>query len=201
MNKLPTLYTAAVAKVGKDPHIAAADVIAVCLQESGGQATFSPQESLYRDNMAAAVSWTTLPEELLLDALLIKQGPWSGQIAKFRFEPSYWQWAGQQKLPSPTDRFLCSCSFGVGQQMMKWVLPQRVQDWPVFIDNFKSTLDIQLTYLMINLRTLLINNGGSLNKAYRAYNSGNPNSKDPDVIKRALHVVKLRDIVVKQLRG
>lgn len=199
---IPTFYQEVIARVGKsDPHIQPADVIAVCLQESTGDPVFHPSDPLYRDNINAAIKETTLPEALLLDALLIKSGPYKGQISKFRFEPSYWLWTKSQQLPSPTLRFLCSCSFGVGQQMMRWVLPPKKTDWLPFIENFKGDVDVQVTYVMLKLRSLLIQTDGSLYKAYKAYNSGDPNSKDDAVTARALHVKKLRDIVEQQLKG
>jgi hypothetical protein len=142
---------------------------------------------------------TKLPELLLLQALLINEGPLKGRIAKFRLEPGYWEWSKTQNLPSPTDRFLASCSFGVGQQMMRWVLPLETKKWPAVIENFKGSIDVQLSYLITNLRTLLINNNGSILKSYRAYNSGNPNSKDPVVIARALQVKSLKATIEQEL--
>lgn len=202
MTPLPKIYKQIIARVGNaDAHIGPADIIAVALQESGGCPVFAPKDDLYRANMDAAMKETTLPEALLLDALIIKSGLYQGQIAKFRFEPGYWAWSKTQGLPSPTLRFLCSCSFGIGQQMIRWVLPADKNSWPVFIENFKSDTDIQITYLLLKLRTLMIENNGSLRIAYKAYNSGNPQSRDDAVIARALHVAKLRDIVEQQLKG
>lgn len=203
MTTLPPLYEKVKTMLppGKYNYVSPAAVIAVCLQESGGVPTFNSSDALFHQNLQAAASVTTLPPTMILDYVKIQEGPLAGQIAKFRFEPGYWVWAGSQGLPSINLRFLCSCSFGVGQQMMRWVLPQNKDRWEGFVENFKGSLNTQLTYVIETLERLLGETEGDLFKAYKAYNSGTATSVDIQVMRRATRVVELRDKVQEQLQG
>ncbi len=200
---LPPLYKEVINHLPTKPvhYTTPAVMIAVFLQESEGSPTFTPLDDLYKANMAAATKYTTLPELMLMDALLIKSGPLAKSIAKFRFEPSYWAWSGGHQLSSPTERFLASCSFGVGQQMMRWVLPPKTSDWLSYIENFKGNVDLQITTAIDKISDLMRVTNGDLFEAYKGYNSGNIKTADPAVIDRALNVVRLRDMVQKQLAG
>lgn len=197
----PDYYTEAKALVatGKYPHVIAADIIAVCMNESHGQPTFSSYDPLYRINLNDAVHVTKLPVGMLKDALSIKGGPWHGKAAKFRLEPGYWEWALQQQLDTPSEKFLCACSIGIAQQMMRWILPAGEGNWSSFINDFMGSLSLQMAYLAGNLEKLLIEANGDLLKAYKAYNSGDMNSSDPAVIARANRVIAYRSQVQKEL--
>ena len=186
---------------GKFQYASPAAVMAVCLQESEGDPTFSLLEKQCEDNLAVAAKATTFDMSLLIGALKIQSGTYQGKLAKFRFEPGYWHWAAGQTTNSTSLRFLISCSLGVGQQMMRWVLPTDELEWGRFIERFKSDVGLQLTYVVGSLDKLLGETEGDLFRAYKGYNSGNINSKDPQVILRALHVVELRDKIQQQLPG
>jgi len=184
----------------KYKYITPAIVIAVCLQESGGDPCFEPQDALLGENLRAASVTTTLPIAMIVDAMKIQAGIYKGKIAKFRLEPSYWIWTGKQKLSSPTERLLCACSFGVGQKMMRWIVIGNPDDWIGQIEQFKSSLDTQLAYLIHDMDRLLSSTQGDLLQAYKGYNSGYVNSVDPAVVARAQNVVALAKEVETQLR-
>jgi len=204
MTAFPYLYTAVIKKIPMAPEykiLPPSAVIAVCIQESKGVPTFNEKDELYALNLDAAAKGTKLPPSLLRDAMKIKQGPLTGAVAKFRFEPSYWEWSGKHGLSSPTERFLCSCSIGIGQQMMRWVLPADEKEWLPFIENFKGNVDTQLSFCIKEMHRLMVATKGDLFRAYKGYNSGNIDSKNADVVRRALRVVNLASIVDKQLKG
>jgi Mac 1 len=200
---LPPLYSTIIGMMppGKYTYATAPAVIAVCMNESGGVPTFNRTEILFQQNMGVAVQTTTLPKQLLEDALKIDDGPLVGQIAKFRFEPGYWDWTKNLGLPSVTLRFLCSCSFGVGQMMMRWILPPDKTKWEAFIERYKGDVNFQLNYVIETLERWLADSEGDLFKAYKAYNSGKADSTDPAVIQRATHVVALRAEIQHKLQG
>lgn len=200
---LPPLYSKIVNLLppGRHNYVSPAAVIAVCLQESNGSPTFLLSDAQCKDNLKAAMAITTLPQQLLIDALTIKSGVLAGQIAKFRCEPGYWEWTATKQIPSVSLRFLCSCSIGIGQQMIRWVLPATKDAWDEFVESFKTNVDIQLEYLIKALEKLLGETEGDLFKAYKGYNSGDIYSTNPDVIERAKHVVALRDKAQLMLQG
>jgi hypothetical protein len=174
-------------------HVAVFDALAVCEQESGCNPVFEYEDPLFVVNIGAAYEGTKLPKQMIWEAVLIKKGPNQGRIAKFRFESAYWDWAQQQRYNSLQIMLLMSCSFGLGQQMMRWVAPKVPDEANTFAENFKADTSIQLRYLLGNLDKLLAANDNNLAEAYAGYNSGDSHSKDLAVLARAENVVKLRD--------
>ena len=185
---------------GKYHYVTRSAAAAVCLKESGGEPIFSTASAhLLKDNLRAAMTTTGLPEAMILDAMKIRAGALADKTAKFRCEPAYWAWAKTQKLPSATERFQVSCSVGIGQQMLRWVLPPNQQGaWPSLIEQFMSDVDVQIVQLLGHLEALLKQSEGDLLHAYCAYNSGNPKSTDPAVLSRAQRVVSLRDEIERR---
>jgi hypothetical protein len=197
---LPVFYQKVIAKLPNNMDMAAS-VIAVCVQESKCCPTFSVSDPLYQANLKAAADYTKLPPLLIQEAAMIKQGPLRGFLGKFRFEPGYWAWSGEHQLPSATDRFLVSCSWGVGQQMMRWVVPSAVDTWPEWVEEFKGSVSLQVDQVIHELGRLLVETNGDLLRAYKGYNSGNISCKDIAVMTRALRVIQFKDIVEKQIKA
>lgn len=187
-------------KVNEYKYVTAADAVAIAHQESSGVPVFHYEDPLFVANMGAAYEGSKLPKQMIWEAVLIKKGPFSGQISKFRFEPAYWEWSGTQRCNSLQLRLQMSCSFGLGQQMMRWIVPKgKPEDWTNFIENFKADTEMQLKYLLSNINKLLENNGNDLALAYAAYNSGNAHSKNLAVLARAQSVVSFRDTLAKEI--
>ena len=186
---------------GKYEYLTPPMAFAVTLEETSGVPIFQPTDSLYHANLVSGMRTTTLPAALIRDAMLIKGGPYEGQIAKFRLEPAYWSWTAKLRLASVTERILCSCSFGVGQKMMRWMLPTNRDRWLIVIEDFKGNVDQQIRQLAVDLEILLQITHGDLQGAYKGYNSGNTASQDPNVVMRAQHVVALAAEIKKQLGG
>lgn len=177
-----------------------ADALAVCQQESDCIPVFKVDDPLFAVNLGTAVKTTGLPKTMIGEAITIRKGPYVGQMAKFRLEPSYWDWAQKQRLNSLQMMLMMSCSFGVGQQMMRWAVPAgQVETWTAFVENFKADTGLQLQYLLGNLKKLLDEAEGDLDRAYRGYNSGDINSQNLAVMARAANVVKLRNEIQSAL--
>jgi hypothetical protein len=183
-------------------YVTACDALAVCEQESVCSPIFEYEDPLFVVNIGAAYEGTKLPKQMIWEAVLIKKGPYSGKIAKFRYEPSYWDWAITQKCNSLQLMLQMSCSFGIAQQMMRWVTtPGKPDEWIAFIENFKADTQMQLRYLLEILDKLLKENDNNLAKAYCGYNSGNSHSEDIVVLSRAERVVNYRDRFKQQFGG
>jgi len=189
-------------KIADYKHVTPEDVIAVCEKESGCNPIFQHEDPLFIANMGAAYEGSKLPRQMIWEAILIKKGPYSGHMAKFRFEPAYWEWSGTQRCNSLQLRIQLSCSFGIGQQMMRWIIPHgKPDEWIAFIENFKADTGMQLKYLLSNLNKLLQKTGNDLDHAYRGYNSGDINSDNLAVLVRAENVVKARNKIREELNS
>src|ERR1700722_16078966 len=152
------------------------DAVAVCHQESNLNPIFSHDDPLFIQNIGAAYNESKLPRQMIWEAILIKKGPYSGQMSKFRFEPSYWDWAIKQRCNSLQLMLQMACSFGIAQQMMRWaVTPGKPEEWTAYVENFKADTGLQLKFLIAQLDKFLAGNEGDLFKAYKQYNSGDPN--------------------------
>ena len=112
-----------------------------------------------------------------------------GMMAKFRFEPSYWE--RNAKLENLEERFLYSCSWGV----MQFMGPNAAYNLGPCeagfnrIREFMCSPDMQLAAGADYIENIMAKiSGHDCEHMYREYNSGNPNSTNPDVEKRALAV-------------
>lgn len=208
---LIALARKAVASKPRD-YITPSILLAVVMQESGGCPYFIDTKpgSLYHLNVGAACkyfkkrrkpdgSWETLgpfftgfkpndirqmitvPDEI--DGWRVPQAM-RGHLAKFRFEYGYWE---RFNNLGKTDRFYMSCSWGLVQFMGPNISKQGDIG---FIKRFAADVPLQLLYGAGMVDDLLTNNHGDLVKAYKAYNSGNPNSTRRDVIDRAEAVAR-----------
>jgi hypothetical protein len=186
---------------------------AVVLQESGGVPYFIDTKpgSLYRLNILGAVKYrhvtdrsdgtrtvqmieTGIREREIRDVIMIPpmvehyQVPkiMRGQLAKFRFEPSYWvQYPNLAKM----DRFLYSCSWGLGQVMAPHLGQPDALGFN-FIRRFMADTDLQLLYAAGMVEELLERADGDVLGAYKGYNSGDVNSENAAVIARAQIVAR-----------
>jgi hypothetical protein len=196
-NQLKTLITSVEYK-----HVTPEDALAVCQVESQCDPIFRMGDPLFAANLDMVLKTTNLPRQMLGEAILIRKGPLIGQMAKFRFEPTYWTWAQKQKLNSVQLMLMMSCSFGLAQQMTRWIVGEnRVEEWTSIVENFKADTGLQLRWLIGNLDKLLANNDNNLVLAYAAYNCGNPHTEDKTVLLRAENVSRIRDGIREQLTG
>lgn len=162
-------------------HVLLSDIVAVIEKESSGVAVFNKTDDLFRDNLRAAIRITGLPEELILKAVTIQSGPLKGSIAKFRCEPGYWRWAnGLTNRPwTKEERFLLSCSFGLGQKMARWLVTGVAPgDWMSIIRQFMGSEKLQINYCAGDLEQLLNRYGGDRPIAFTCYNAGHDRAKE-----------------------
>lgn len=117
----------------------------------------------------------------------------AGQLAKFRFEYSYWE--RYSSLPTEK-RFLMSCSWGLAQFMGPNITkPDKID----FIRRFRADVPMQLLYAAGMIDELLERTNGDVNRMYRAYNSGDADSEDLAVLARAKSVATSAEQIKSQL--
>lgn len=122
-----------------------------------------------------------------------------GQKAKFRFEYGYWE--RFSNIADPIQRFRMASSWGMVQFMGPNISGKLAgEEADLFIQRFAADLDMQLLYGAGLLDELLVRARGSMDHAYRGYNSGDVNSDNPDVIARAKNVAKQAVIYESELR-
>jgi hypothetical protein len=151
-------------------HVTAADVLAVIQKESSGIAVFDGTEPLFVANLRAAARITGLSKEAILNTVRV-----NGVICKFRCEPGYWAWASKLKGSwTAEERFLLSCSFGLGQKMARWLVSSGIEgaQWIAFIRKFNADLNLQIQYVCGDLDALLVGSGGNRLVAFTRYNQG-----------------------------
>lgn len=157
-------------------HVTSADVLAVIQKESGGVPYFTGAEPLFKANLAAAERITGMSQVSILQAVTYLQaGPLQGKFYKFRCEPGYYDWAKSLRGSwTPQDRFLLSCSFGLGQKMARWLVGQGIEPlkWIEFIHKFAFDQNLQVQYVCGDLDGLLIQSGGDRLLAFTRYNQG-----------------------------
>ena len=205
----PGLIAAAKKAVEAKPRqfLTPAILLAVVLQESRGVPYFTDTKpgSLYALNVADAIVHTVrdghgnpirqvvtgLKEPEIRQAIIIPEivDGWRvprsmvGQRAKFRFEYGYWQNYGHlEKM----HRFRMSCSWGLTQIMGPNITDQLIGDpADLFIQRFAADVALQLLYGAGIIEGLLEKSHGSVDHAYRGYNSGQIDSTSVAVINRA----------------
>ena len=94
-----------------------AEVLAIITQESSGEYLFNPEDLQLKFNLYHAYISTGIPVKIIQG--LMTSG---NDIAKFRFSAASWEWARKISDYDATDRLLLSCSYGYGQQLMRWYL-------------------------------------------------------------------------------
>lgn len=211
-------------------HITPAMLLAAVMQESSGVNYFTDfaPDSLFHANVTAACRY--YKKKKLADGQIIRLGPYNtgfspadikrliafpakvsskigadwavppgliGKFAKFRFEYGYWENRDIARLPNE-QRFYASCSWGVVQFMG----PNISKEYDAsFIRRFAADIPLQLLYGAGELDKLLTRTDGDLFRAYKAYNSGNPESQDPEVIARANAVVRRAALLDQPPKG
>lgn len=133
--------------------------------------------------------WVTIPEKIG-DFQVSKA--MRGQLAKFRFEPSYWARTNRYYPDlSLEDKFIFSSSWGLVQFMApnicKLPTPENLQ----FIRRWIADPDMQLVYAAGMVDSLLVTTKGNVHHSYRGYNSGDVNSTRTDTNQRADNVLRL----------
>jgi len=195
-------------------------LLAVVMQESSGVAIFIDTKpgSLFAANMYEAKypaifdrdgkiigrANTGLTDQEIKQAVIIPAeiDGWRvpkelvGKVAKFRFEYSYWKRYGS--LPK-VERFRMSSSWGLVQFMGPNVV-KGAKDPDLFIQRFAADLPLQLLYAAGMIDDLL-GPAGDVERMYRAYNSGNPDSKNSKVVARAVAVEKSAISISAYLRS
>lgn len=160
---------------GRRKFVSVADVLAVIDRESEGVPIFRKTDHLFQDNLAAAAKITGVPAAKLANAAIIQGGPYKGSIAKFRCEPGYWDWAKSLTNRDwlPEERFILSCSFGLGQKMARWLLTGVAPgDWMSIIRQFMGSDRLQIMYVAGDLERLLADSHGDKALAFTRYNAG-----------------------------
>jgi len=160
--------------------VRASDVLAVIDRESHGVLVFKQTDQLYKDNLHAAHKITGISEADIIATMVIKDGPFKGQVSKFRCEPGYWQWAQKYaKVFKPTELLLLSCSFGLGQKMSRWLITgMATNEWLDFIRHFMGSASQQIAYCAGDVDQLLSTTGGERAVAFARYNAGPGAKKD-----------------------
>lgn len=180
----PKLIEAARKALAAKPrrHVKIEDVLAVIKKESGFSPIFNPNDLLYKQNLRAAQRITGLPATEIIAAVRIPSGEFKGELAKFRCEPGYWEWAKKFTRPA-RDEFLLSCSFGLGQKMARWLVANTPEaTWMQTVVKFMGDVPTQLLYICGDLDALMIAAGGNKPVAFTRYNEGtrfDPVTKKP----------------------
>lgn len=200
-------------------HVTPAILLAVIMQESSGVAFFFDTGfgSLFKMNIFGAMKYRKKKAdgtfEIIYTGLREGQirtmatiGPTVGKyivnklivgnIAKFRFEPAYWERFAH--LPIET-RFIFSCSWGLPQFMGPNINRVLDETGAEYIKQWRADLSMQLTSAVHFIDNLLEHSHGDVNKMYRGYNSGDINSANPDVIYRANAVEKAANLYQIQI--
>lgn len=162
-------------------HVKLSDVLAVIDKESHGALTFRQTDKQFADNLRAASKITGLSPEAIVKACTIPSGPYKGHVAKFRCEPGYWAWAKALKNRQWTneERFLLSCSFGLGQKMTRWLVTGVAPgDWISLIRQFMGSANLQISYCAGDLEQLLARYKDDRVTAFTCYNAGHALDKD-----------------------
>jgi hypothetical protein len=155
------------------------DVLPVIWKESMGIEWFNPScgcDPLFKANMAALNHATGISQSDWLRAIQVKTGPNRGAIPKFRFEPSYWQWA---QVTAPRAKMfgasaaMLACSWGVGQKMARWYLANEPEHaWFAQLELFNSDVRLQVDAVAKDMEYLLRISAGYRPLAFSRYNAG-----------------------------
>lgn len=151
------------------------DILATVQKESGFCSYFNESDQLFKDNRAAAARIAKIEPAKIVQHCIIPEGQLKGKIGKFRCEPGYWTWSSSLKpLPATEqERFLLSCSFGLGQKMMRWLVGNTPREkWFDLIQDFMGDEEQQLLYCAGDLEQLMAGVKGNKEVAFTRYNEG-----------------------------
>lgn len=171
-------------------HVTPAILLAIAMQESHQLPYFIDTKpgSQFAMNLHTASRITGINAKTLTDFVRIEpiEGGWKvpacmvGKLAKFRCEPGYWK---RYTDLAPLDRFVYSCSWGIFQFMGPNIAKNHTPKDIEFIKRFAADVPMQCVYAAGMVDDLL--DHGSVDAMYRAYNSGDPHCKNPEVVARA----------------
>lgn len=172
-----------------DTVILFSDVLAIIDQESSGTEFFFETDHLFKDNLAAASKITGVPE-LRIKQLILAPAPRATSILKkllglvmappnrylkFRCEPSIYALVKDFKTFTQEDKFLLSCSFGIGQRLVYyWLTNNKIpqSQWISSIKFFSTDLRSQMKEIITNLRWWVYKAKGNKLLGYSYYNAG-----------------------------
>jgi hypothetical protein len=200
-------------------YITPAILLAVIMQESGGCCYFLDLKSAsqFKMNVYGAMAYNkkdsdgkinriytgfnennirnmSIIDPKIQDFIVNKQ--LVGKIAKFRFEPTYWE---KYSHLVPETRFIFSCSWGLPQFMGSNISKVLDDIGALYIKRWRADIALQLETASTFIDELLEQSKGDVNRMYRGYNSGDINSTSPEVIYRADAVEKSDHVYQLQL--
>ncbi|MBY0548735.1 MAG: hypothetical protein K2W95_15805 [Candidatus Obscuribacterales bacterium] len=156
--------------------VTVADILGCVQKESGFCSYFNESDKLFKDNKAAAARIAKIEPAKIVEYCVIPNGPLEDKIGKFRCEPGYWTWSSNLKPAGrfgEQERFLLSCSFGLGQKMMRWLVANTpTLTWFSLIQKFMGDEEMQLLYCAGDLDSLMVGAGGNKPVAFTRYNEG-----------------------------
>jgi hypothetical protein len=151
-------------------------LMAIAFKESHANAFFRPADLQFHANLRATPYLSDLARGKWLDFIRVQEGPFKGQIPKFRFERC-WQRAFLAEHPEfGSTNPMCvvnACSWGIGQTSGLYYLagvPLALQEarWRVFV----SDPDMQLQQAAADLQACLKTAKGDVKVAFSMYNAG-----------------------------
>lgn len=183
--------------IGKSYRFITPDVMkSLATQESGGSSFLSKTDKQYKDNMSVATSLLGVPESQILKLITLS----SGDISKFRLEPSYFLSRKYDKY-SPFKRFYISSSVGAFQLMgANFLLKVPIHQWESTWKSFSGNQEAQVSRACQDFDALMLRAFTSTSikdksfknlvfRAYVGYNAGSVTSSNKDALKRAQEVV------------
>ena len=152
------------------------DVAAVAIQESMGVAFFCTCDSLYKQNLLALSVGSGCDQRRFINYITVQNGASKGEIPKFRFEASWFRLVNHDDKTKdfPLEkRALYSCSIGIGQQSLYYLMKaHQHDDFETFLDNFISSEGMQLRQLLYVLQGEVSGAKGDKALAFTRYNQG-----------------------------
>lgn len=170
--------------------ISLAEVLALADQESGGYEYFTENDHLFIDNLNAAHAITGLSIDQLKAAVLITPAKYNqfflkycfglkigdpARYIKFRCEPSIFNIVKNRTDFTMVEKFLLSCSMGIGQRLVYyWISNSRIpaSAWIKNIKSFSIDVSAQIKELVNNMSWWLLRADGNRILSYSMYNAG-----------------------------
>lgn len=148
-----------------------AEVLAVIQKESAGVPYFYGSEVIFRPNIKMIRDKHPLTEHQIQQLILIPSGELKGKWSKFRYEHHYLPWAkAYAPQLTPAEQALLSCSVGLGQQMLRFVVQKHPPaEAMTRAYKFMGDIDEQIRWVIGNLRD---NWSKDRQLVYARYNGG-----------------------------
>lgn len=156
-----------------------ADILSISQSETGRDPWFCSWCGPFTSNLKVVIDNYRITEADWTATIRGIDGEARGLLPKFRLEPSYMAWAKQPHngiVFSPIQQAQLACSWGVGQQMARWLLyPYDSREWIPRLVEFRQSVNLQVRQLISVFEPLLIHAHGNRELAYTRYNAG-PNT-------------------------